>query len=554
MSTRTISGALWALHIGAAVVLALTVVRYLDSPLRADEAEWPPQVHGVLLHGAPRLALDEDARLDWFASTPANEHLGMWHPPLYHYLLAAGVAVAGDHNWTYRGVNLLCLALSLLIAWRIVALTLPDASALVRAAPLSLALLSPLVSDASLFIDIDNSVLTTVMLLFAWRFLVESRRAPSFPGALRRLAPLFALALAAKLTTPFVLLGACGVYALLGPRKVRGAAAVAAVGVAGVAIFAAAYWAYCRALSYPPEFMFDFSYLGKHDLYGSAKNAGAVLFALRWNIVWLSPVLALAILAAVWQRIGAFLESRRREPEDLLFVFAAATFFLYVVVGAMWGNTPLRPLSPRRSGPASCSPAALARPNCGARARCSWRPPAPRWCRSCCRCRESAPPAPWSTPRHTSHDTRSTHATSRCWWSWLPLRPRPSRRRASGLAGRRRPGRACAPSAACWPSAVPLPPRGRYCPATTVVRFGRPWTAASAKRWRFSVRTPMPAPWCWRRKTSAWPRVSATTVSTASCSAEGSRRWPTPRARARSASSWILRCIRWWTTRACWST
>ncbi len=41
----------------------LTVWRYGDSPLRFDEADFAAQAQGILVHGVPKVSLEEDKLL-----------------------------------------------------------------------------------------------------------------------------------------------------------------------------------------------------------------------------------------------------------------------------------------------------------------------------------------------------------------------------------------------------------------------------------------------------------------------------------------------------------
>ena len=327
---------LWTLHVAALLVLAFTIVRNIDRPLRWDEIDFARQAHGILLHGAPLLTAAEDRQLAWPPSTGASVRYGMWHPPLYLYTLAGALAIGGDHNWVFRSVGVLSLLLTLLIGWRIAGLTMPAAPTLVRAAPLSLALLSPLVTDFGLLVDIDNTVLAPLLFLLLWTFLRAER--PTSLRAILPLAAIFAVALSAKLTTPIIAMGSCGVYALLGDNPVRRAGAVMAASLIGAGVFAFAYWAYCYLLSYPPAFMFEYSYLGKRGMYTSAKSLTAILFAVRWNIVWLGPLMTLLAGLVCGQRLARFMSSRRPQPVDLLWIFALCVFVTYAGVGAMWGK------------------------------------------------------------------------------------------------------------------------------------------------------------------------------------------------------------------------
>jgi hypothetical protein len=334
--TRTARGLLIALHLSALFVFLFTIVQYLDKPLRFDETEWVRHAGGILAHGVPMLTLAEDRAIDFPTPDPWGAHYGMWHPPLYEYTLAAGIAAFGGHNWVYRGVSLACLLLSLWLSWAIVRLLMPGSPRLLRALPISLALCIPLVTEGGLFLDIDNTVLLPILLAMLLRFLRTSNIVR--PRVVAELALLFALALSAKLTTPFIVGGSFGLYALLRPRPVRGALAVIAIVLGGTGVFALAYWLYCRLLAYPASFMFAVTYLGRRDEYSTLKSAKAILFAVRWNVVWITPVVTWLLASLTWMRLRWIGRNWRAEPIDLLVICSVTMLIVYVGVGAMWGK------------------------------------------------------------------------------------------------------------------------------------------------------------------------------------------------------------------------
>lgn len=326
-----------ALCAAATCVTVLTAARYLNRPLRSDEADWAAQAQAIARHGVPRVGFSEERVQHIIGYFGYDAHYGMWHPPLYHHMLALGFILAGDHDWTYRAVGLLCLAITLLILWKLARdLAVPRAPPMLRLVPVALPVLSPLVLDGGLFVDIDGTVLTTAIALLLWRFL---RPGDAYtPRRILELSLLFCLALLAKLTTPVVLMASLALYAALGARPVRGVLAVALAAAAGAGMFAVVYWGYCWALDYPAGFMWKVNYLGKWSMYGSIKTLRQLLFTARWNFVWVSPVMTVLIASVVIRRVRRYLRERVPEPLDLLVIFSSSTFICYVALGAMWGK------------------------------------------------------------------------------------------------------------------------------------------------------------------------------------------------------------------------
>jgi hypothetical protein len=150
------------------------------------------------------------------------------------------------------------------------------------------------------------------------------------------LAALFALALGAKLTTPFLALAAAALHALLDERRARQIGALVIVGAAGTALFGAAYLAYCAAFDYPAGYMFEL-YGTRGDQVGGTSAAARAL-AVRWNLTWISPALVLLIALYAGVRSRALLRGGKPENADLLWIFAAINAVLYVGVAAFWGK------------------------------------------------------------------------------------------------------------------------------------------------------------------------------------------------------------------------
>jgi hypothetical protein len=251
-----------ACYLLAGATFALTVSRYLNSPLRFDEVEWPVQAEGIVRHGVPKVLYSEERRLYVQPYYGYDAHYSMWHPPVYLYSLAASAALFGTGNIPMRAVGLAWFGLSLWLALRIAGHLSEAASRpLQRGILLALILLTPLLAEGSLYLDIDNTSLAASLLLFSWFFLRSSEEPSS--KRLVVLSVLFMLCLWSKLTTPFILLGSLVAYYWMNRRFKQGIYYVLFIGGFGIVLFGLTYWIYCRVLQYPAWFMFDVTYWGK---------------------------------------------------------------------------------------------------------------------------------------------------------------------------------------------------------------------------------------------------------------------------------------------------
>jgi hypothetical protein len=326
-------------HAVAVLVFALSVARLLGSPLRFDEVEFADMARWTAKYGVPKVPYADEPALHPEAFRIVNgrdAHLGMWHPPMYVYSLALGFALLGASDLVFRGVGLAWLALSFAMVFWTTRSLRPTASRLERLLPITLALLNPFVVEAALYLDIDNTALTSMLLVVA---AVYARDPDDLrPSRLAGLAGLFALALACKLTSPVILLGAIVLFDLLDGRPRAALVHALVVGGLGFALFAAAYVVYCRALDYPAEFMFNVSYLGKKQMYTTVHSFRNIAFSARWHLVWLSPAFVVLLVWTTVEAVREYTRTRRPRRSDLFLLFAWMGLGTYVCVGAMIGK------------------------------------------------------------------------------------------------------------------------------------------------------------------------------------------------------------------------
>jgi hypothetical protein len=330
----------------AAAIFIASLILYLGSPMRFDETEWPPQAIGILKHGVPKLLYSEES-VRWATSNMYygfDAHYGMWHPPTYLYSLAATAELFGTGTVAMRATSLAWLLLSLVVVWQITGLLLgKGAPLLVRAVPIALILMTPLLMQGGLYLDIDNTSLLFALLVVVWLYLQDPDTVS--PRRLGLLALAFAFALASKLTTPYMLLASIGVYQLLRRQPIRAFVQPAFIGIGGTAVFGIAYLAYCALLRYPAGFMFQYTYLGKTGQF--LHNPGLVdsLRSMYWNLTWISLPIALLIAGAIVLRTVAFVRSRRAQPIDLLLIFCVVGLLAYVPWAGTIGKYTVPPVA-----------------------------------------------------------------------------------------------------------------------------------------------------------------------------------------------------------------
>jgi 4-amino-4-deoxy-L-arabinose transferase-like glycosyltransferase len=231
-STRSFTSPLLlaAVAAGAAVCIFLQ----LNQPLVADE----PQFVDVAY------SLSRTAEPMGFSGSTWNPVLS--HPLLYHSLVAVPVGLAGKAPWAGRLAGVLCFYAAGVVLWLVVRRVTGE-----RWGPFLAVLLyalHPLAVQSALLVEIDTAVLPLLAVLFIWYL---GRRDFRLDGsAWLGFGLLFGVSLAAKMTTPPLLLAALAVYYLTARRPRQLAYLAAAAGV-GVALFAVYYFPYCALRGLP---------------------------------------------------------------------------------------------------------------------------------------------------------------------------------------------------------------------------------------------------------------------------------------------------------------
>lgn len=176
----------WGLRITLLIVFALAFAyRASDAPL-ADEVDFTKPIH------------------QWITDGP--QRYGIWHSPLYTWLLMMVGTLAGDVTFPgFRMVGFFCVVGSALLMQAVMRNLRPDLSEGTKTAVWAASLLAPAALGSALILDFDNTLLLFGTAVFFW---VLSREAPlDRSEGTPRLATFYGLAIAlcflGKETTPW---------------------------------------------------------------------------------------------------------------------------------------------------------------------------------------------------------------------------------------------------------------------------------------------------------------------------------------------------------------
>jgi hypothetical protein len=325
------------------LVLLASLLFYLGSawhfagqPLRIEENEWPPMAHAIVEHGKPVIEASEGRRffVDWDASLIRSERIGLWHPPLYMYSLAAVAAVAGkDADAALRLVGILALLASCGLLFAIAREVTRERWFAVGAVASTLVLLHPMAIQGSTFLDIDTGIYAPLFLAFMWMVIRSDQRGALTPLRGLALAAMVAVLLWAKLPTVFILAPVLALWWLLRAGW-RGLVRSVVVLVLGGALFLGTYALYCWAASLPFDYTFEVLKARRGPL-GWEAPPGRVRATLDWHIRWFLPVLLLLAAAYGGAALVRLVRTRRVLGADLLWGFGIAVFLCYAVVTPM---------------------------------------------------------------------------------------------------------------------------------------------------------------------------------------------------------------------------
>ncbi len=321
---------------GASVVYLVLVISQLDRPLMYDDANFALAAKAVAETGLPY------GNQGWMSERgdfSQREQWALWHPPLYVYADGLLARIGGWAPPVLRLLGVLgglaCAALTYALA-RDLTRGPPKAKQVAGGVAVSLFVLSPLVVQSTLVLDIDFTVLLPLTLLFVLLYLrLESRNL-----AWLWLAPLFGLMLWAKMTNPLPLVGVIFVWQFLRGHFFRACVHLIAIGLGGLALFGLSWLAVGRWLGFPLDMPFAVNLVQWQDSADIARRAfagpGAFIEALQPTVLWLGPGLVALGLAGIAVRGGQLVRVWQVRGADLVIGVLAVFVLGYVNKNAGW--------------------------------------------------------------------------------------------------------------------------------------------------------------------------------------------------------------------------
>ncbi|OJU43470.1 MAG: hypothetical protein BGN98_05675 [Microbacterium sp. 69-7] len=287
-----------------------------------DEAVFPYVAEGILKNGAPFYYNGELRPADF----------GLWHPPLYDYLLAGFVGLFGFSPFSVRAFGLVCVLISIFVLFLVLRRIMPRAPQIAYVALSALVLWSPQVVSGALIPDIDGSFGFLVVALGIWLAAVVKQDTIS-PRLALLIVGFATLSVATKFTiTGFIAL-IVGVAALLSQGQQWKKALTVVVGfVVGTAVALGLLVLGGVLIGYDARLPFDYVFVSVSSRTpGRGGLSGAIATLLDGpgsTLVWVGPSIVLAALVA-----AVVLAVRRGKEADSRFVVLLASAGVFIVLG-----------------------------------------------------------------------------------------------------------------------------------------------------------------------------------------------------------------------------
>jgi 4-amino-4-deoxy-L-arabinose transferase-like glycosyltransferase len=333
-STPLTAGAI-GIALLAGLVFVWLVVHQLDRPLIYDDANFALAGQAIAHTGLP---FGNQGWMSDRGDYSEREQWALWHPPLYIYLLGGAAHLPLPTLSAFRLPGILGgLATGVLTFLLAAQLTRGDDTTRDLAGGLAVlaTLLTPVVVQSALILDIDFPLLLPFTLLFLLLYL-RLEATTRWPW----LALLFTVMLWSKMTNPLPLLAAIVGWQILRWQPRRALIHGLGIGGGGILLFAVSWWAIGTRLGFPLDMPFAVNLVQWQDSADVAQRAytdvGAFLAGLQPTVLWLGPGLVALGLSGCALRVGALVECWRIRGVDLLILLLGAFVLGYVNKTAGW--------------------------------------------------------------------------------------------------------------------------------------------------------------------------------------------------------------------------
>lgn len=266
--------------------------------------------------------------------------VSIWHPMLYQNILFLIGKTIGTDLVYARFFGIFCFILNCLLIFSITSLLFENRRERDYASVLSVSLyaLNPLGLQLAMHIDIDNSVLSTVLLLNVLCFLKISNKLTLRNTLLAALC--FSLSLWCKLTTPLLLPPAFFLYFLFQKKYRQAFLFPSAVFLIGGAVFFSTWVFYCSLFDFPHMDVFYRIvrvFLGQKGASLDLNSLSRLFLTVSY---WFSPYLLILFGFVTLQQMLFYGFGKEKRRINFIILFGCMIFLTYFFIGELTYGVP----------------------------------------------------------------------------------------------------------------------------------------------------------------------------------------------------------------------
>lgn len=317
-----------------AIVGIFVIVNFsqFDDPYVIDEAVFPYVAQGILNTGTPVFYNGEYRPFD----------VGLWHPPLYSYILAAHMLLLGDSVFSVRLFGTICIVASLFFLRLAIRNVAPNLDRYGLAILAAIFVFNPLVISGALIPDIDGTIGMTVVSLGIW----VSTQLVNQPTSSATFFWVFSLAVISGSTkfTIAALLGALviGSAFLAKQNPVKKTAFAFVSYFSGIAVALGLLFGAGKILGFDAlgPFNYLFSSIEQRGPSSSGLSSAMrnLLEGTGSNLVWIGPAIIASSLMSIFWLIKARPQNINLRTPIVIFLFSILVIIVYsYITGSPFG-------------------------------------------------------------------------------------------------------------------------------------------------------------------------------------------------------------------------
>lgn len=294
----------------------------IQKPFLLDDASFVNAADAINKNGVPI----------FYEGEVEKEKIGLWHPPLYIYLLAASFWVFGVSEVSARLIGILFSSGTIILIYLLSLEIFKDNQNkhLIALAGAFVYSINPFVIQSAILIDIDTSILTFLTVLFIFVFIKTMQM--RYIKRLLILGILFGVLIWAKFGSPIFIILSLAAFYIINKEYKKGILDTSIIVLFGAAFFLLSWSIYTNLTQLP--FLLPF----QHNMTtGSFSERGVrLLLKVMWGVknisFWTTPPFILLVFVIFLERIRNFIKTKKLIYMDILLLCGMVIFIAYSII------------------------------------------------------------------------------------------------------------------------------------------------------------------------------------------------------------------------------